>query len=140
MFIMEVWKTLFYLLWTLSSSEAPDPTILSHLTPSTPSLSVAIHSSLAVYDDVSRRIVIMGREGIQTIDPYSFSQETHVLNTSLSNSISPSQSFVKNSIFHWKVGYRLKRFNMSKSQQMKDLVFPKDHMGGISCIAFNRKF
>ncbi len=54
--------------------------------------------------------------------------------------LSPSHYFVKDSVLYWKVGNILKRFNLPKTQQMEDLVFSKDHMDSVSCLAFNRKF
>ncbi len=159
MFILERSPYFLFLLWTLSCLQlqprALDPRLsiteltLSPTSPSSLSLPIPIDSSLFAYDDVSQRIVIMGRRNgslpAQTIliDPYSLFQETHVLNMPLirySLHLSPSRYFVKDSVLHWKVGNILKRFNMPKTREMEDLIFPKDHMDGVSCLAFNRKF
>ncbi len=107
--------------------------------------SKSISPLISGYDEMEKKIYILGRNTLQTIDiDDGYSQTSRIfVNITISLPIDPTHSFVKDSVLHWLTPPILGRFDMSITQQIDNLLFPTllgptDGMQR-SCVAFNGK-
>ncbi len=130
MSIQNMW--LILVLWSIFQTEA--------------TISKTEHTLIAGYGETTKRIYLLGKDTLQTIDmDDGYSQASHIF-TNISLPIDPThfiQPFVKDSILHWLTPPILRRFDMSSSQQIDDLLFPEvlESTDGKRqlCVAFNGK-